>query len=232
MVMLLGKKVGITQVYDAEGRLLPVTVIQAGPCSVMQVKSVETDGYNAVQLGLDDVKPSRAKKPQTGHASKAKVVPKRFVREMRLAKGAQSQYKPGDTVTVSVFGESKSVDVTGTSKGKGFAGVMKRHGFGGMPASHGTERMHRHPGSQASHAVDRGHGGNPKKGKRMGGHMGDQRVTTKNHSVVSIDEDRNLIVVKGSVPGPAGGYVVVRSSQRDRGGRQTAEDGRQKTDDG
>ena len=214
MVMLLGKKVGITQVFDEAGRLLPVTVIQAGPCSVMQVKTAATDGYDAVQLGYEDVKPSRAKKPQLCHAAKANVVPKQFVREMRLDKDAQGQLKPGDTVTVSVFNQTKSVDVTGTSKGKGFAGVMKRHGFGGMPGSHGTERMHRHPGSQASHAVDRGHGGNPKKGKRMGGHMGDEKVTTKNHSVISIDEDRNLIVVKGSVAGPAGGYVVVRTSKK------------------
>jgi large subunit ribosomal protein L3 len=213
MAMLLGKKIGITQVFDAEGKLLPVTVIQAGPCSVMQVKTVETDGYNAVQLGFDDVKPSRAKKPQVGHSAKANVAPKRFVREMRLGSEAQCPYKAGDTVTVSVFSGVKWVDVSGTSKGKGFAGVMKRHHFGGMPGSHGTERMHRHPGSQASHGVDRGHGGNPKKGKRMGGHMGHENVTMKNHSVVSIDEQKNLIIVKGSVPGPADGYVVVRSSK-------------------
>jgi large subunit ribosomal protein L3 len=213
MAMLLGKKVGITQVFDEQGRLLPVTVIQAGPCAVVQVKTVETDGYNAVQLGFDDVKPAQAKKPQIRHAAKANVVPKRFVREMRLAEDAQYEYKSGDTVTVSVFNDTKKVDVTGTSKGKGFAGVMKRHGFGGFPGSHGTERKHRHPGSLASHGSDRGHGGNIKKGKRMSGHMGHEKVTTKNHSVVSIDEDKNLIVVKGSVPGPAGGYVVVRSSQ-------------------
>ncbi len=214
MAMLLGKKVGITQVFDEHGRLLPVTVIQAGPCAVVQVKTVETDGYNAVQLGFDDVRPAQAKKPQIGHSAKANTVPKRFVREMRLGKEAQCEYQPGDTVTVSVFNEVKDVDVTGTSKGKGFAGVMKRYGFGGMPGSHGTERMHRHGGSIASHGSDRGHGGNLKKGKRMSGHMGHEKVTTKNHSVVSIDEDKNLIVVEGSVPGPAGGYVVVRSSQK------------------
>ena len=214
MVMLLGKKVGITQVFDESGKLLPVTVIQAGPCSVMQVKTVETDGYNAVQLGFDDTKPSRSLKPQIGHAVKAKSMPKRFVKEMRLGADSESEYEAGDTVTVSVFNEAKSVDVTGTSKGKGFAGVMKRHGFGGFPASHGTERKHRAPGSISSFASDTGHGGNLKKGKKMAGHMGHERVTTKNHNVVSIDEERNLIVVKGSVPGPAGGYVVVRSSQK------------------
>ena len=215
MVMLLGKKVGITQVFDESGKLLPVTVIQAGPCSVMQVKTVETDGYNAVQLGFDDTKPSRSLKPQIGHAVKAKSVPKRFVKEMRLGADSESKDEAGDTVTVSVFNEAKNVDVIGTSKGKGFAGAMKRHGFGGFPASHGTERKHRAPGSIASYASDRGHGGNLKKGKKMPGHMGHERVTTKNHNVVSIDEVRNLIVVKGSVPGPAGGYVVVRSSQKD-----------------
>ena len=212
--MLLGKKVGITQVFDESGKLLPVTVIQAGPCSVMQVKTVETDGYNAVQLGFDDAKPSRSRKPQIGHAVKAKSMPKRFVKEMRLGADSESEYEAGDTVTVSVFNEAKSVDVTGTSKGKGFAGVMKRHGFGGFPASHGTERKHRAPGSISSFASDAGHGGNLKKGKKMAGHMGHERVTTKNHNVVSIDEKKNLIVVKGSVPGPAGGYVVVRSSQK------------------
>ncbi len=214
MAMLLGKKVGITQVYDAEGRLLPVTVIQAGPCAVMQVKSVDTDGYNAVQLGFEDVRPSRATKPQISHAAKANVVPKKFVREMRLDNDTQSEYQPGDTVTVSVFNEVKLVDITGTSKGKGFAGVMKRHHFGGFPGSHGTERKHRAGGSIASHGSDRGHGGNLKKGKRMGGHMGHEKVTTKNHNVVSIDEDKNLIVIEGSIPGPADGYVVVRTSQK------------------
>jgi large subunit ribosomal protein L3 len=213
MAMLLGKKVGITQVFDAEGRLLPVTVIEAGPCSVVQVKTIETDGYNAVQLGFEDARATRATKPQIGHAAKANITPKRFVREMRLAKEAQCEFKAGDTLTVSVFDGNKSVDVTGTSKGKGYAGVMKRHHFGGMPGSHGTERMHRHSGSIASHASDRGHGGNLKKGKRMAGHLGDEKVTTKNHKIVSIDAERNLIVVKGSVPGPAGAYVVVRTGQ-------------------
>lgn len=212
MAMLLGKKVGMTQVYDESGRLLPVTVIQAGPCIVIQVKTTETDGYNAVQLGYDDIKPSRIKKPQLGHASKANTVPKRFVREMRLPDGAEAQYQVGESITVSVFEEDKIVDVIGISKGKGFAGVMKRHGFGGFPASHGTERKHRAPGSISSFASDAGHGGNLKRGKKMAGHMGNCRVTTKDHSLVTIDQEKNLLVVKGSVPGPSGGYVIVRSS--------------------
>lgn len=211
MPMLLGKKVGMTQVYDDAGRLLPVTVIQAGPCAILQVKTVQTDGYNAVQLGYDDIKPSRRKKPKIGHARKADATPKKFVKEMRLPDDTEPQYEVGDSITVSVFAETESVDVVGTSKGKGFAGVMKRHGFGGFPASHGTERKHRAPGSISSFASDAGHGGSPKKGKKMAGHMGNCRVTTKNHKLVAIDEERNLSVVKGSVPGPANGYVIVRS---------------------
>ena len=214
MVMLLGKKVGMTQVYDEDGKLLPVTVIQAGPCSVIQVKTVETDGYSAVQLGYDDVKPSRRKKPAIGHTKKAKTAPKRFIREMRLLQSCESECGVGDNITVSVFAEEKFVDVTSTSKGKGFAGVMKRHGFGGFPQSHGTKRKHRAPGSISSFASDAGHGGNLKKGKRMAGHMGCVRVTSRNHSVVSINKEKNLLVVKGSVPGPAGGYVVVCSSKK------------------
>jgi large subunit ribosomal protein L3 len=214
MAMLLGKKVGMTQVYDETGELLPVTVIEVGPCAVMQVKTVDTDGYNALQLGYDDVKPSRRKNPQIGHAQKADAMPKRFVREMRLSNDVEPEYKVGDSITVSVFAEDKYVDVLGTNKGKGFAGVMKRHGFHGFPASHGTERKHRAPGSISSFASDAGHGGSPKKGKKMAGHMGNRRVTTKNHGLVAIDEEKNLLVVKGPVPGPAGGYVVVRSAKK------------------
>jgi len=215
VAMLLGKKVGMTQVYDESGKLLPVTVIQAGPCTVMQVRTIETDGYNAVQLGYGDVKQSRAKNPQLGHAHKANTAPKKFAREMRLPEGAEPEFRLGDSVTVSVFTDTKFVDVVGTSKGKGFAGVMKRHGFSGFPASHGTERKHRAPGSISSFASDAGHGGNLKKGKKMAGHMGNRRITTKSHRLVSIDEEKNLLVVKGSVPGPAGGYCIVCSAGKE-----------------
>ena len=214
MVMLLGKKIGITQIYDEAGRLLPATVIHAGPCAVIQVKTVKTDGYNAVQLGYEDIKSSRRKKPQIEHAKKANSVPKRFVKEMRLPNDTEPQYKLGDSITVSVFAESKIVDVIGTSKGKGFQGVMKRHHFGGMPGSHGTERKHRSPGSIASHGTDRGHGGNIKKGKKMSGHMGHVRITVKNHGLISIDQEKNLLVIKGSVPGPDGGYVIIQSAKK------------------
>ncbi|MBC8481556.1 MAG: 50S ribosomal protein L3 [Planctomycetes bacterium] len=215
MSMLLGKKVGMTQVYDESGKLLPVTVIQAGPCTVMQVKSNEKDGYDAIQLGYDDVKKSRWKKPASGHASKSNTTPKKLIREMRLFEKTDAEYKEGDLITVSVFSEDQYIEVTGTSKGKGFAGVMKRHGFGGFPQSHGTKRKHRAPGAISSYASDAGHGGNLKKGKRMAGHMGNVRVTSKGHKLVTIDSERDLIIVKGSVPGPSGGYVIVRSSKKE-----------------
>lgn len=211
-MMLLGKKIGMTQVYDEAGRITPVTVIQAGPCTVMQVKTEEIDGYAAVQMGFDDVKKSRQIKSQIGHAKKANDMPKRFVREFRQA-DKQLECGLGDKITVEGFADVKFVDVIGTSKGKGYAGVMKRHGFGGFPASHGTERKHRAGGSIGSHGSDRGHGGNLKKGKRMGGRMGGERVTTKHHILVSIDPEKNLLVVKGAVPGPAGGYVIVKQSK-------------------
>ena len=214
MAMLLGKKVGMTQVYDDSGSLVPVTVIQAGPCLVMQVKTTETDGYNAVQLGFEEIKPARRKHPQIGHAKKANSTPKRFIKEMRLAEEAGEKYEVGNSVTVSVFAEEKFVDVVGTSKGKGFAGVMKRHGFGGFPASHGTERKHRAPGSIASYSSDAGHGAGPKKGKRMAGHLGNCRVTMKNHKLIDVDEEKNLLIVKGSIPGPAGSYCIVRSAKK------------------
>ncbi len=213
MVLLLGKKIGMTEVYDQQGRLQPVTVIQAGPCAVMQVKTTETDGYNAIQLGFDEVKSSRRTKPAIGHAQKSSMTPQRFVREMRLAADAKPEYKAGDSINVSVFEENSFVDVTGVSKGKGFQGVMKRYKFAGMPGSHGTERKHRSPGSIASFATDRGHSGKLKKGKRMAGHMGYRKRTTKNHKLLTVDAEKNLLVVNGSVPGPAGGYLIVKTAK-------------------
>ena len=210
-MMLVGKKVGMTQVYDETGKMLCVTVVEAGPCTVLQVKTPETDGYNAVQLGFGDVKASRLKNAAVGHAKKANAVAKKFIRESRLAEAPT--LKAGDTVTVEAFSGVKYVDVTGISKGKGFAGVMKRHNFGGLPGSHGTERKHRSPGSIASHASNRGHGGKPAKGKRMAGHMGDEKVTSKNHALVSVDAEKNIMVIKGSVPGANGGYVIVKQSK-------------------
>lgn len=213
MAMLLGKKIGMTQIYDESGKMVTVTVIQAGPCKVLQVKTPETDGYGALQIGFDDVKKSRIKKPAEGHAKKADTAPKRFIREWRMGVKEEPAHALGDEIGVSEFSEIKFVDIVGTSKGKGYAGVMKRYGFGGFPASHGCERKHRAPGSISSHASDAGHGGNVKKGKRMAGRMGGNRVTTKHHQLISIDEEQNLLVVKGAIPGPSGGYVEICSSR-------------------
>lgn len=213
---ILGKKVGMTQVYDEQGKAVPATVVQAGPCVVLQVRQVDTDGYEAVQLGFDDVKPGRSTKPMIGHCAKAGTVPKRLVREIRIP-GA-GEHAIGDAITVDVFeqNETSYVDITGTSKGRGFAGVMKRHGFGGQPDSHGTQRKHRSPGSIASHGSEVGDGGGLKKGKRMAGHMGHVRRTVRNQKLVGIVKDQNLLLVEGAVPGPAGGYVMIRASKTKR----------------
>lgn len=211
---LLGKKIGMTRVYTEDGKAVPVTVIQAGPCSVLQVKaSGQTpDGYDAVQLGFEDVKPHRSTLPLIGHAAKSGTGPKRFVREIRMSEPPETS--TGDVWTVELFASAqvRYVDVTGTTKGRGFAGVMKRHGFGGQPGSHGTERKHRSPGSIGGHA-NLGLGRNIKKGKPMAGHMGHARRTSRNQELVRVDRENNLLLVKGSVPGPNGGYVVVRQAK-------------------
>ena len=212
---LLGKKIGTTQVYDANGVMQNVTVVQAGPCSVLQVKTPATDGYYAVQLGYGDVKATRALKPAKGHAAKANATAKAFVREVRLAAPADG-LEAGQTLTVEVFEGVLMVDVIGTSKGKGTAGVMKRHHFAGQCASHGTERKHRSPGSISAHGTNRGWGGDIKRGKRMAGRMGNTQVTSKNHKIVGIDKENNLLLVKGSVPGANGGFVFVRVAKTAR----------------
>lgn len=208
---LIGKKVGMTQVFDASGAVLPVTVVQAGPCVVMQLKAAASDGYDAVQIGFEDLKAQRALRPAVGHAAKAGTRAKRVCRELRLGSQA-SEAQVGQTWTVSVFKDVTYVDVLGTTKGKGFQGVMKRHNFGGQPGSHGTERKHRSPGGIGSHGCDRGRGGNIKKGKRMAGHMGFDRFTSRNHPLVGVDEENNLLLIKGPLPGPNGGYLFVRKS--------------------
>lgn len=208
---ILGKKIGMTQVYDEAGSLLPVTVVQAGPCIVMQVKTAETDGYDAVQIGFEDVKTHRAPKPRIGHAAKANTKPKRFTRELRLPEPPEVEV--GASVTVESFKEVKIVDVVGVTKGKGFAGGMKRHGFKGQPASHGVERKHRSPGSISSHSSNAGTGPKPKKGKRMAGHLGAVRCTSRNHRLVAVDKENNLLVIKGSIPGANGGMLFVKESK-------------------
>ena len=210
---LVGRKIGMTQVFDERGAAIPVTVIEAGPCAVTQVRDDATDGYDALQLGFADVKPHRSTKALIGHSLKAGTTPKRVLGEIRLPGPVEHQL--GDVLTVSLFAEHevKFVDVIGTTKGRGFAGAMKRHGFGGQPASHGVERKHRSPGSISSHASDLGHGGNLKKGKRMAGHFGHVRVTVKNQKLVGIDEANNLLLVEGGVPGPNGGFVFIRQAK-------------------
>lgn len=207
---LLGKKIGMTRVYNKDGGIVPVTVVQAGPCAVTQVKTVESDGYNAVQLGFGEIKARFSTFPLIGHTGKSGVGPRKHFREIRL-KDATDR-KAGDTVDVEIFNDVQYVDVIGTSKGKGYAGVMKRHHFGGQPASHGTERKHRSPGSLASRATWRGQSGKPKKGVRMAGHMGVDQVTTRNHPLVKVDKENNLLLIKGALPGPNGALLFVRKS--------------------
>ncbi|HEX3356015.1 MAG TPA: 50S ribosomal protein L3 [Tepidisphaeraceae bacterium] len=208
---LLGKKVGMTRIYDDKGSIVPVTVVAAGPCTVTQIKTADgKDKYNAVQLGFSDCKPKHTTNGLIGHAAKAGVAPVRHFHEIRLKDATDKQL--GDTVTVESFNEVQYVDVIGTSKGKGFAGVMKRHHFGGQCASHGTERKHRSPGSIASRATWRGQCGKPKKGVRMAGHMGMDQVTTRNHPLVKIDTEKNLLLIKGALPGPNGALLFIRKS--------------------
>jgi large subunit ribosomal protein L3 len=209
---ILGKKIGMTQVFEPSGERVPVTIIQAGPCYVLQVKQADArDGYHSVQLGFDDVKPHRSNLAQIGHARKASTLPKRFIREIRLTEATDKNV--GDTVTVDILRDVKWVDVTGVSKGKGTQGVMRRWGFGGQCASHGTERKHRSPGSIGSRAAMRGQSGAIKRGLKMAGHMGHKRRTARCQALVAVDADNNVLLVRGSVPGPEGGYVLVRRSK-------------------
>jgi large subunit ribosomal protein L3 len=209
---LLGRKIGMTRYYDGAGNNVPVTVIEAGPCFVSQVKTADSDGYAAIQIAFEDIKPRRSTRPLIGHDVKAGIAPKRVRKEVRLE--GEGDYAAGQQLTVEVFDGIKFVDVVGTSKGKGTQGTMKRHNFKGLCASHGTERKHRSPGSIGGHATNRGFSGRPKKGKRMAGHMGAERVTVRSLPVVGIDKDKNLLLVKGPVPGPAQGIVMIREAKR------------------
>jgi len=204
---LIGKKIGMTRVYDDKGVIVPVTVIQAGPCTVVQVKTDETDGYSALRIGFGEIKPSRQKKPQSVEAEKAKIAQKRYIREIRLESASDKEV--GQELTVTEFAELNYVDVTGISKGHGFAGGMKRHGFKGLEASHGVERKHRSLGSVGGTGGSAGTSRGIRKGKKMAGHEGHSRRTSKNHRVVGIDTENNLIMVKGSVAGPRNGLVMV-----------------------
>ena len=204
---ILGRKLGMTQIFVEDGTVIPVTVIKAGPCLVVQRKTAGTDGYEAVQIGLVEEKPAKPNQPQAGHFKKAGVAPVRKVEELRLDSG--EDLKAGDEVKASMFNEKDYVDVVGTSKGKGFQGAMKRHNFAGGRGSHGS-MFHRAPGSIGSSAYP----SRVFKGMRMTGRMGGDRVTTKNLQIVKIDAEQNLIYVRGAVPGPRSGYVTIRRAKR------------------
>jgi large subunit ribosomal protein L3 len=210
---ILGKKIGMTQLFRPDGQVVPVTLLKAGPCTVVQRKTPATDGYDAVQLGLlEFIKPKRINKPRTGHLAKAGAEGTKFLREFRLDRQnvpGSGELKTGDQVLVSDFKPKEMVDVIGVSKGRGFAGVVKRHHFRGGEGSHGS-MFHRAPGSIGASSF-------PSRvvpGMRMGGHMGDQQVTVRNLEIIDVDTEDNVLVVKGAVPGPNGGYVVVRRSKR------------------
>ena len=200
---IYGKKIGMTQIFAENDTVVPVTVILAEPNKVCQVKTVETDGYEAVQMGFGAIKPKKVNKPMAGHFAKQGTEPVRYLREVRVENA--SEYKVGDLHTVAAFAEVKKVDVTGVSKGKGFAGVMKRHGFGGGPGYHGSH-FHRAPGSIGQNQTP----GKVFKGKKMAGQLGNVQVTVQNLKIVRVDAERNLLLVSGAVPGATGGDVVIK----------------------
>ena len=205
---VLGKKLGMTQVWDADNRLVPVTVIEAGPCVVTQVRAAETDGYAAVQIAFGAIDPRKVTKPLTGHFEKAGVTPRRHLVELRTADA--TEYALGQEITVEAFEAGQEIDVTGTTKGKGFAGVMKRHGFHGVSSSHGSHRNHRKPGSIGGCSTP----GRVFKGMRMAGRMGGVRQTTQNLTIHAVDAEKGLLLVKGAIPGPRGGIVLVRTAAK------------------
>jgi large subunit ribosomal protein L3 len=206
---LLGEKLGMTQVWDANNRLVPVTVIQAGPCVVTQVRNADRDGYPGVQIAYGAIDPRKVTKPLLGHFAEAGVTPRRHVLELRTADAAD--YTLGQELTVTTFDAGQKVDVTGTTKGKGFAGGMKRHGFKGLGAGHGVQRKHRAPGSIGGCATP----GRVFKGQRMAGRMGGERQTTQSLTVYAVDVERGLILIKGAVPGPRGSVVLVRTAAKE-----------------
>jgi large subunit ribosomal protein L3 len=205
---LLGAKLGMTQVWDADNRLVPVTVVQATPNVVTQVRTAAVDGYDAVQIAFGAIDPRKVNKPMTGHFEKAGVNPRRHLLELRTPDAGQ--YEAGQEITVEAFTSGQVVDVVGRTKGKGFAGVMKRHGFKGLSSSHGTQRKHRSPGSIGACATP----GRVFKGVRMAGRMGGERQTTQNLTVHAIDAERGLILIKGAVPGPKGAVVLVKTAAK------------------
>jgi len=204
---ILGKKLGMTQIFEADGKMIPVTVVEAGPCIVIQNKTEETDGYNAVQLGFGDLKEKHTNKPMKGHFDKAGVTPVKFVRELRLS--APSEYTVGQKLAADIFAAGEVIDATGVSRGKGFAGTIKRHNFACGPMAHGS-KSHREPGSNGP--MHSGPGGRVIKGKKLPGRMGGANVTVQRLTVAKVDLDRNLILVSGSIPGAAGSFVILKGT--------------------
>jgi large subunit ribosomal protein L3 len=205
---ILGTKLGMTQVFDDNNRVVPVTVVRAGPCVVTQVRTPDNDGYSAVQLAYGAIDPRKVNKPVTGHFAKAGVTPRRHLVELRTTDAGE--YEVGQELTAEVFEAGAVVDIVGTTKGKGTAGVMKRHGFGGLSSSHGTQRKHRSPGSIGGCATP----ARVFKGLRMAGRMGNERVTTQNLTVHRVDSEAGLLLIKGAVPGPKGGLVLVKTAAK------------------
>lgn len=213
-LILLGRKVGMTRVYNADEVSVPVTAILVGPCVVTQIKTVEKDGYAAIQIGYEDAKPKHSTRPMIGHDAKAETAPKRHHREFRVDEKDLKNYSLGQVISVADIASLAFVDVVGTSKGKGFQGGMKRHNFAGLEASHGVERKHRSPGSIGGHGTNRGWSGKLKKGKKMAGQMGNERVTVRSLDVVAVDAEKNLLLVKGPVPGANKGLLEIREPNR------------------
>jgi large subunit ribosomal protein L3 len=205
---ILGEKLGMTQVFDANNRIVPVTVIKAGPCVVTQIRTKEKDGYTAVQLAYGQIDPRKVTKPVAGHFKAVEVTPRRHLVEVRTE--SIEGYTVGDEINADLFADGASVDVTGTTKGKGTAGVMKRHGFHGLGAGHGTQRKHRSPGSIGACATP----GRVFKGMKMAGRMGHERQTTQSLTVHKVDAERGLLLIKGAIPGPKGGLVIVRAAAK------------------
>ena len=207
---VLGEKLGMTQVWDENNKVVPVTVVKAGPCVVTQVRTPQTDGYSAVQIAYGAIDPRKVNKPESGHFAKAGVTPRRHVAEIRTDDA--SEYTLGQEIGSDTFEAGQLVDVIGTTKGKGFAGVMKRHGFHGLRAAHGVQRKHRSPGSIGGCATP----GRVFKGMKMAGRMGSDRQTTQNLRVAGVDAERGLLLIKGAVPGPKGGLVFVRTAVKEK----------------
>ena len=203
---IIGKKLGMTQLFDENGKVVPVTVVEAGPCVISQKKTVETDGYEAVQVGFGDLKANKVNKPMKGHFAKGDVAPKKVLREFRLAD--ISGLNVGDILKADVFAEGDRVDVVGTSQGKGTAGVIKRWNFGRLKESHGTGPVHRHAGSLGACSTP----SRVFKGKKLAGHLGAERVTVQNLAVVKVDAENNILAIKGAIPGPRGGIVTIADS--------------------